>query len=132
MGMKDRSLIGKINPTFIALTATAIHHYLSAWKTGEFRVPQEFGPGGGAQCKCNTRNINQGVNNACTDVFRGLDMDFRSSSPYVQPIKIDNIRSMIRQRIHSTGKDPAMAQPHNEQGSFDEDFLDYVPEELIE
>jgi hypothetical protein len=25
-----------------------------------------------------------------------------------------------------------MAQPHNNQGSFDEDFLDYVPEELIE
>jgi hypothetical protein len=25
-----------------------------------------------------------------------------------------------------------MAQPHNDQGSFDEDFLDYVPEELIE
>jgi len=42
MGMKDRSLIDKINPTFIALTATAIHHCLSAWKTGEFRVPPEF------------------------------------------------------------------------------------------
>jgi len=39
---------------------------------------------------------------------------------------------MIRQRIHSTGTDPAMAQPNNNQGSFDEDFLDYVPEELIE
>jgi hypothetical protein len=25
-----------------------------------------------------------------------------------------------------------MAQPHNDQGSVDEDFLDYVPEELIE
>jgi len=25
-----------------------------------------------------------------------------------------------------------MAQPHNGQGSFDEDFLHYVPEELIE
>jgi len=39
---------------------------------------------------------------------------------------------MIRRRIHSTGTDPARAQPHNDQGSFDEDFLDYVPEELIE
>jgi len=25
-----------------------------------------------------------------------------------------------------------MAQPHNDQGSFDKDFLDYIPEELIE
>ena len=132
MGMKDRSLIDKINPTFIALTTTAIHHCLSAWKTGEFRVPPEFGPGGGAQRKCDTRNINHAVNNACTDVFRRLDADFRSSSPEVQAKKIDNIRSMIRRRIHSTGTDPAMAQPHNDQGSFDEDFLDYVPEELIE
>ena len=132
MGMKDRSLIDKINPTFIALTATAIHHCLSAWKTGEFRVPPEFGPGGGAQRKCDTRNINHTVNNACTDVFHRLDADFRSSSPEVQAKKIDNIRSMIRRRIHSTGTDPAMAQPHNDQGSFDEDFLDYVPEELIE
>jgi len=39
---------------------------------------------------------------------------------------------MIRRKIHSTGTDPAMAHPHNEQGSIDEDFLDHVPEELIE
>jgi len=39
---------------------------------------------------------------------------------------------MIRRRIHSTDTDPAMAQPHNDQGSFDEVFIDYVPEELIE
>jgi hypothetical protein len=25
-----------------------------------------------------------------------------------------------------------MAQPHNDQASFDEDFLDYIPDELIE
>jgi len=130
--MKDRSLIDKINPTFIALTATSIHHCLLAWKTGEFRVPPEFGPGGGAQCKWDTRNINHSVNNSCTDVFRRLDADFRSSLPEVHAKKIDNICSMIRRRINSTGTDPAMAQPHNDQGSFDEDFLDYVPEELIE
>jgi len=96
MEMKDRSLIVKINPTFIDLTATAIHHCLSAWKTGEFRVPPEFGPGGGAQRKCDTRNIHHAVNNACTDVFRRLNADFRSSSPEVQAKKIDNIRRMIR------------------------------------
>jgi len=96
MGMKDRSLIDKINSTFIALTATAIHHCLSAWKTGGFRVPPEFGPGGGARCKYNTRNINHAVNDACTDVFRRLDTDFRSSSPEVQAKTRDFICSMIR------------------------------------
>jgi len=96
MGMNDRSLIDKINPTFIALTAMAIHHCLSAWKTGKLRVPPEFGPGGGAQRKCDTRNINHAVNNACTDVFCCLNADFRSSSPEVQAKKIDNICSMIR------------------------------------
>jgi len=39
---------------------------------------------------------------------------------------------MISQRIHSTHRDPAKAKPHNDRGSFDEDFLDYVPEELEE
>jgi len=80
MGMKGRLLIDKINPTFIALTATAIHHCLLAWKRGEFRVPPEFGPGGGAQRKCDTRNINHGIHNACKDVFHRLDEDFCSPS----------------------------------------------------
>jgi len=124
MGMKDRSLIDKIHPTFIALTAMAIHHCLLAWKTGKFRVLPEFGPGGRAQHKCNTRNTNHAVNNTCRDVFRCLNMDFRSSSPEVQAKKIDNIRSIIRQRIYSTSTDPAMAQRHHNQGSFDENFLD--------
>jgi hypothetical protein len=38
---------------------------------------------------------------------------------------------MICQRIYFTGTDSAIAQPHNDQCSFDEDFLDYVLEELI-
>jgi len=96
MGMKDGSLIDKINLTFIALTTTAIHHCLSAWKTGEFRVPPEFGPGCRAQRKCDTRNINQAVNNTCTDVFHHLNANFCSSLPEVQANKIDNINSMIR------------------------------------
>jgi len=53
MGMKDRSLIDEITPTFIALTSTTIHHRLLAWKTAEFGVPPECRPGGGAQSKCN-------------------------------------------------------------------------------
>ncbi|KAF8544584.1 hypothetical protein BDD12DRAFT_872547 [Trichophaea hybrida] len=94
---------------------TAIHHCLSVWKTGEFRVPPEFGPGSRTQ-----------------DVFSCLHMDFRSFSPEVQTKMIDNIRSMIGRRINSTGMDPAMAQPHNDQCSFDKNFIDYIPEELIE
>jgi hypothetical protein len=132
MGMKDRSFIDKITRTFSALTATVIHRCLSGWKTGKFRVTPEFGPGRGAQHKCNTRNINHLVNNAWTDVFHRLNVDFRSSSPEVQATQIDNIRTMIRQRIYSTGMDPAMAQPHYDQASFDENFLDYILERLIE
>jgi len=129
---KDRSLIDKTNPIFIALTATAIHHRLLPWKTGEVRVPPEFGPGGGAQSKCNTRIINHIVNKACTDIFCCLEADFRSSSPEVQAKNIDNIHSMIRRRINSTGTDSVIAQPHNDQGSVDEDFFDHVPDVPIE
>jgi hypothetical protein len=132
MGMKDTSLIDKINPTFMALTATDIHHSLLAWKTGEFRILPELGPGGGAQRKWEIRNIYHVVNNACTDVFRRLDEDFCSSSAEAQGGKIDDISRMICRRMHSTGTDPAKVQPHNDRGSYDEDFVDYVPEELIE
>jgi len=130
--MKDTSLIDKITPTFIALTATAIHPCLSAWKTGKFRVLPEFGPGGGAQHECDTRNINDAVNHACTDVCRCLDADFGFFLPDFQAKMIDNICIIIHRRIQSHGMDPAMAQPHNDQGSFDEEFLHYVPEKLIE
>jgi len=130
--MNDRSWIDKIDPTFIAHTATAICHCLSARKTGKFRVPPDVRPGGGLQCKCDTRNIHHGVHNVCEDVFCHLDADFRSSEPGVQAKNIHSIHSMIGRRINSTGTDPAMAQPHNDQGSIDENFLDYILEELIE
>jgi hypothetical protein len=132
MRLKDTALIDTINPTFIARTATAIHHCLSAWNTGQFRLPPEFGPGGGAQRQRDTRNINHAVNSACTDGLCPLDADFRSSSPEVPATKIGDIRSIIRHRIHSAGTGPAIAQPHNNQGSSDKFFLHYVPEELIE
>jgi len=82
--MKDRSLIGKINQTFVALTTMAIAQWLSARKTGEFRVALDFGLGGGAQRKCARRTIIHIVNNACTDEFCPLNTDFCSSSPGVQ------------------------------------------------
>jgi len=132
MGMKDRSLFDKINQTSIGLTALAIHHCLSARKTDEFRVPPEFGTGYGAQRKCDTANISHAVNIACTNIYHHLDADFLSSSPEVQDKKINIIHSMIRRRIYSTGTNPVMAQPHNNHGTCYEDFLDYVPEELIE
>jgi hypothetical protein len=113
MGMNDRSFIDKIDPTFSALTITAIHHYLLAWTTGGYRVLPEIGPGGRAQLQCGTRNINHAVNTAFEDVFHHLEADFCSSSQMVQAHTIGNIHSMICQMIHSTGTDPAMAQPQN-------------------
>jgi hypothetical protein len=59
-------------------------------------------------------------------------VDFCSFPPAVQVKELDNIRSMICQRIHSTGTDHAMGECHKDQSSIDEDSLDYIPEELIE
>jgi len=132
IGIKDRSLIDKINLTLIALTASAMQHCLLAWKLGEFTVRPEFGPTSETQCQCDTRNIHHAVNDAWTDIFRCLNMDFLSFWPEVQANKIHTIRSMIHRRIHSTGMHPAMAQPHDDLGSFAEDCLDCVLEELIE
>jgi len=130
--MKDRSSINEINPTFIALTVTAIRQCLSGSKTAEFTVPPHFGQAGGAQSKYNKRNIDHSGNNACTDVLCRLDADFCSSSPEVETRKIHILHNMICRRIHSTGTDRAMAQPSNNRSSIDEYFLDYVVEELIE
>jgi hypothetical protein len=132
MGLKHRSLIDKINPIFVALTTTAIHPCLLPWNTGESIVLPEFGPGGGAQHKCDTRNINHTVNNPCTDGFLRLEADFHSSSPTTQAKKRDIIHSIVRRSIRSTSTDSAMVQPPNLQSSIDENFLDYVREELIE
>jgi len=77
---------------------------------------------------CDTRNIYHTVNTGCTDVYRGLNTDFCSFLPEVQTRLIENIDSMIRHVIYSTGTKPATAQPHNDQGSFDEDVIDYIPQ----
>jgi hypothetical protein len=39
---------------------------------------------------------------------------------------------MMLGTIYSTGMNPAIAQPHNDQGSFNVEFVDYIPEVLIE
>jgi len=95
MGMKDRSLMDKINPTFIALTATAINHCVSAWKAGEFRVLLEFGSGGGAQRKCDTRIINHMVDNACTDIFRHPDNSCNHLSSFVAATEVSKQFSAV-------------------------------------
>ena len=46
MEMRDKSLIHKMNSLFIAFMPTGNHLDLSAWKTGDFTVPPEFGPAG--------------------------------------------------------------------------------------
>ena len=91
-----------------------------------------FGPGGGPQRRCDTRNINNAVDNACADVIRRLNVDDSSFSPEVQAEMFDSNRRMICRKIHSNGMDPAMAQPHTDEGSFNEIFLDSVLQELIE
>jgi len=110
----------------------AIYNCLSVSKTGKFRVLPQFGPGGETYHKCNTRTINHTVDNSCTDVFCHLGQDSCSSLPEVQAKMKDNIYSTIRRRIHPTGTDPPMAQPHCFQGSIEEDIADYILEELIE
>lgn len=80
----------------------AVQHNSSAWEKDEFRVPPEFGSGGGEQCKWNTHDINHIVQQAYTDVFRHLDANFNSSLPVVEPHKLDNIRGMIHHGIHWT------------------------------
>jgi len=97
--MKDRSCIQKINPSFIAITLMGISYCLSALKSGEFWVPGEFGPGGGAHRKWDTKNINDAVIYAYTDVFRSLDADFCFSLPENEEKKIDFVYSMICRRI---------------------------------
>jgi len=130
MGIENRSLSDNINSTLSAVTALAIQHCLSAWKTGQFMVLPGFGPGGGVQCKCDKRNINHTFDNAGRDVFRHLEINFRSLLPDVQAYTMDNLRSVICRRIHSTGTNPTIAQPHKDQGSVQENFLDYALEEL--
>jgi len=130
--MKDRPLIDEINPTFIALTAMVMHHYLLAWNAGEFSVLPEFAPGGSAQYKCDTSNIDHMVNPACTDGFGCLNTDFHSSSPEVQASKIDNIHRIICQRIDMNSPEPVTAELHNDRDSIHENSLDNVPGNMIE
>jgi len=129
--MKDRSLIHKINLTFIAPTAATFHYFLSDWKTVECGLPPEFGPGGGAQRKYDTININYVIDNAYTDVFRHLVPDVHFFTPEVQANQLGSIRSMIRQRIYPTGTHPATMQPHDDPGSLEQDFVNYLMKQLI-
>lgn len=96
MEMKDQGFIDGINLALIALTMNTIHHCLLARPTGEFMVPTEIGPGGGAQSRCDTRITDDALTNACTDVFRRLEADFHSSPPGDQPRYVNNIRRMVR------------------------------------
>jgi hypothetical protein len=76
-----------------------------------------------------TRKIDQRVHNVYPDVFGRLAPDFYSSSPEVRSKIIHNICSTFSRSIHSTGADPVMAGPHDDQGSIVADVLDSVPED---
>jgi hypothetical protein len=76
--------------------------------------------------------MNHAVINAYPDVFHRLGINMLYSYPEDQARKIDNITTMIRQRIHSTDMDQAMSQHNHDQGSVDEDILEFILEALIE
>jgi hypothetical protein len=130
--MKHHSFLNGINPIFITLTVMTIQHCKSAWKPDKIRVTHALHPGGGGQRKCDTRNINYTVKNASQDIIHSPNADFPASSPVFQAKKIGNICSVRHTMIRYAGTDPALGQLHNDQGSYDENFLDHVPEELIE
>jgi len=65
----------------------------------------------------------------CISSSRGGLSCFLTSSSWQL---IDSMHGMLGRRIHSTSMDPAMAQRNIDQHGFDGDFLQYLPEELIE
>jgi len=130
--MNHWSMIDKFKPKFIALTMITLHNCLWAWKRGEFRVLLVLGSEGGAQPESGTRNINHMLNNGCTDVFRCLRENFCFSLLQDEADNIETMCNIIYQRIHSTGIDRIKWQPHNYQGSMNNNCFDYVPDKLIE
>lgn len=76
--------------------------------------------------------LNHADNNAYIDVFHHLNIDFCAFCPKVQATNMDSIRSMICHWIQSTGPDTAIAQAHNHQGRFDDDFLDDIQIKVTE
>ncbi|KAF8241768.1 hypothetical protein K440DRAFT_641234 [Wilcoxina mikolae CBS 423.85] len=116
LGMKDRRMIDMINSTFIVLAATAIHHCLRAWKTREYKVPAEFGSGGGAHL-----------------VFCCLEAEFLSTSPEVQTKTIEDVKMMICRRQRWTGVvEVNGSMLYNDQGVHEEEYLSYIPEDLAD
>jgi hypothetical protein len=71
-------------------------------------------------------------NDSSTDVFCHPDAHFCFSSADVQTTKIVKNGCNFGGRIHLTGMDSVTAPPQNDLGSYDENFLDYIPEDLIE
>jgi hypothetical protein len=96
------------------------------------RVTLEFGPGDRAKHRCDSRNINDMVNNAYTDAFYSLTVDFRSSSAEVLANMIHNVSSIICQRIHSTGTNSEIVQLQHDLGSGGENILGYILAKLTE
>ncbi|KAF8247799.1 hypothetical protein K440DRAFT_643434 [Wilcoxina mikolae CBS 423.85] len=102
-----------INWTFIVLAATAIHYCLAVWKSGEYKVPAEFGSGG--------------------VVFRRVEAKLLSTLPEVQSKTIEDVKIMIHHRQRWTGVVEVNASmTYNDQGVHKEEYLSCVPEELAD
>jgi hypothetical protein len=132
LSTKDRSLANAVSLIFFALTVMAMHHCLSAWKIGEFLIPPDIGLGCDAELESETKNTSYAMNNLCPVVFGHHNMHCLSLPPKVEVAEVNNIRSLIHLRIHSTGTDPAMVQPHENLGSIHENLFYFIPEKLIE
>jgi len=83
MGMKNRLFIHKINPTFLTLTVSGIHHSLSPWIPGFVRFLPEIGSVRWAQQKHNTSHIDNAIHNAYKHQFHPIEVDYHSSSQAV-------------------------------------------------
>jgi hypothetical protein len=95
MGAKDQSLIDMFNPGNHCPHRDGYPQSSVGHCTGEFIVPWQFGPAGGAQRKCETRIINHMVKNACTEGLYGRNADFCSSSKNIQSKQTHAIHTML-------------------------------------
>ena len=67
-----------------------------------------------------------------TVVFRRLQDDFLSSDGRVQKKKFDDIQRLIRVRWEQAGNSSGQTEGYKDQQGCNEEFLSWVPEELVD
>jgi hypothetical protein len=109
LGCKDRDFLDRLNPTFICLIATAVHHCLSLWKTG----------------KLSEKNREFGTGESLTTWTR-ISAEMASLSEPVQQKLVDVWKKAIRKKQRKAGillADEKDARPHKDQNDCEEEFL---------